>query len=174
MLRAAAVTLSLVFMASAALADGGRPAGVRLGPDSQLPVPRFESLAAPKVHGRRGPGLDHRIDWIYHTAGLPVQVLEESDSWRRIRDPSGDRVWVRADKLSPARTVYVSTDQAPGLPMRAAPRPESRTVAYLAHGVIARLGACVGGWRKVTAGAQTGWVDKSGLWGGDDCAGVED
>jgi SH3-like domain-containing protein len=88
MRRAAALTLCLVFVATAAAADAPR-----LGPDSQLPVPRFESLAAAKVHGRRGPGLDHRIDWIYQTAGLPVQVLEEADSWRRIRDPAGDRVW---------------------------------------------------------------------------------
>ncbi|MBL8559399.1 MAG: hypothetical protein JNM47_11800 [Hyphomonadaceae bacterium] len=171
MLRAAA--LCLAFVATAAAADAPR-----LGPDSQLPVPRFESLAAPKVHGRRGPGMDHRIDWIYHTAGLPVQVLEESASWRRVRDPSGDRAWVRADRLSPARTVYVSTNLSPGLALRTAPRPESRTVAVLAKGVIGKLTGCVGSWRKLAvetpSGTQTGWVDKSGVWGGDDCQGVPD
>lgn len=165
------ITLCLAFVATAAAADAPR-----LGPDSQLPVPRFESLASPKVHGRRGPGMDHRIDWVYHTAGLPVQVLEESDSWRRVRDPSGDRAWVRADRLSPNRTVYVSTTISPGLALRSAPRPESRMVAYLAKGVVARLSACVGGWRKLTvetpSGAQTGWADKSGLWAGDDCEGL--
>lgn len=168
MRRVAASSVCLVLFATAAAADGPR-----LGPDSQLPVPRFESLAAPKVHGRRGPGMDHRIDWIYQTAGLPVQVLEESEGWRRIRDPAGDRVWVRADKLSPNRTVFVSTSQTPGLPLRAAPRPESQVQAYLAKGVIARLTQCVGGWRKVTANGQSGWVDRSGLWGGDDCSGLE-
>lgn len=168
MRRAAASSVCLVLFATAAVADGSR-----LGPDSQLPVPRFESLAAAKVHGRRGPGMDHRIDWIYQTAGLPVQVLEESEGWRRIRDPAGDRVWVRADKLSPNRTVFVTTSQTPGLPVRLAPRPESRVQAYLARGVVARLNECVGGWRKVTVNGQTGWVDRSGLWGGDDCSGLE-
>jgi SH3-like domain-containing protein len=169
MRRAAALPLSalLLVVATAAAADAPR-----LGPDSQLPVPRFESLAAAKVHGRRGPGLDHRIDWTYEAAGLPVQVLEESASWRRVRDPAGDRAWVRADMLSPDRTVYVSTAQTPGLPLRSAPRPEARVDAYLAKGVVAKLESCVGGWRKVAARGQTGWVDRQGLWGADDCAGV--
>jgi SH3-like domain-containing protein len=169
MSRIAACALAFAVLATTAAADG-----VRLGPDSQLPVPRYESLASAKVHGRRGPGLDHRIDWIYQTSGLPVQVLEESEGWRRIRDPAGDRAWVRADKLSPDRTVYVSSAQTPGLSLRAAPRPESRTLAHLAKGVVARLEGCVGGWRKVTVSGQTGWVDKAGLWAGEDCTGVGD
>ena len=139
-------------------------------------VPRWITLKSDRVRARQGPGLDYEVMWEYRAAGLPVQVLEESDSWRRIRDPSGDRAWVRSDKLSPNRTVFVSTTISPGLALRSAPRPESRTVAYLSKGVIARLGACVGGWRKLTvetpSGAQSGWADKSGLWGGDDCEGL--
>ncbi len=33
-----------------------------LGPDSNLPVPRYVSLKAESANGRHGPGVEHRVD----------------------------------------------------------------------------------------------------------------
>lgn len=159
----------LCALALSATAAGAAP---RLGGDSRLPVPRYESIATQEAFGRRGPGKDHRIDWVYRVRGLPVRVIEEAESWRKVRDPAGDEAWIHASRLSPNRTVYVKdTAEAPGLVLRTAPRPEARPVAYLKRGVVAALNQCLGGWRKVTAGENgaSGWVPAETLWGADDC-----
>ncbi len=158
------------FLCVLALSTAATAAAPRLGASSRLPVPRYESIAAAEAFGRRGPGKDHRIDWVYHARGLPIRVLEESDEWRRVRDPSGDEVWIHSTMLSPSRTVYVKEAEAPGLTLQSAPRPDAQAVAYMQHGVVAVLNECLGGWRKVTADDATGWVPADALWGGEDCA----
>jgi SH3-like domain-containing protein len=150
-----------------ALAATTAVAAPRLGSDTRLPVPRYESIAAAEAYGRRGPGKDHRIDWVYRSRGLPVRIVEESGPWRRVRDPAGDEVWMHASRLSPNRTIYVSAAAT----LRSSPRPEAEVVARLAAGVVANLTECVGGWRKVSVPDRaSGWVAAEGLWAGEDCA----
>ncbi len=145
-------------------------AGPRLGSDSRLPVPRYESIAAAEAFGRRGPGKDHRIDWVYRARGLPVRIVEESGPWRKVKDPSGDEAWIHTSKLSPNRTVFVAATESARLAVRDAPRSEARTVAYMERGVIASLKECLGGWRRVAVGDRAaGWVAAGEVWGGEDC-----
>jgi SH3-like domain-containing protein len=138
-----------------------------IGPDSNLPVPRFVSLKVEGANGRRGPGLEHRVDWVYERAGLPLQVTAESGPWRRVRDPDGAEVWMHAQNLDPRRTAYLS--QAATL--RRSGRGGAQPVAYLAAGVIGALTGCEGEWRRIAVGGRVGWVEASALWGAD-CAGL--
>ena len=57
-----------------------------LGPETNLPLPRFVSLRGGKVNVRRGPGLEYRIDWVFQRSGLPVRVI---DRRHRARDRAG-------------------------------------------------------------------------------------
>jgi SH3-like domain-containing protein len=151
------------------LASATAMAAPRVGTDSRLPVPRYESIATAEAWGRRGPGKDHRIEWVYRTRGLPVRVIEESGPWRRVKDPAGDEVWIHASRLSPNRTVFVAGEADPGIALRDAPRAEGHVVAWLKKGVVGALTECVGGWRKLTVDGETGWVAAEGLWAGEDC-----
>lgn len=163
----AAMRLAVSIVAAALAADAAL-ASPRLGPETQRPVPRYESIADAKAYGRRGPSAEHRIDWVYRARGLPVQVLEESGPWRRVKDPDGGEVWMHAAMLSQARTVFVRG--AERLPLRAAPRPEARVVAWLERGVVATLKGCLGGWRRVSIDDRAaGWIAADGLWAGEDC-----
>jgi SH3-like domain-containing protein len=138
-----------------------------IGSDSNLPVPRFVSLKTEGANGRHGPGLEHRIDWIYDRAGLPLMVTGESGPWRRVRDPDGAEVWMHAQNLDQRRTVYVGQNTA----LRRAARESGEVVAYLGPGVIGAITACEGDWRRVAVGGRVGWVENEALWGGD-CAGL--
>jgi len=158
---AATVAACLLFSVNAAASDAPR-----LGPDSNLPVPRFVSLGAENANGRRGPGLEHRIDWIYARAGLPLQVIAESGPWRRVRDPDGAEVWMHARNLDQRRTAYVRS----ATQLRR--RPDGPVAAYLAPGVIGAVTACEGGWARIAVSGRVGWVERAELWGGEDCAGL--
>src|SRR5215217_7416086 len=86
------VTALLAF--SASLAAGPGPAvaqqptpGGRLG--TGLPVPRYVSLKTDRVNLREGPSKDHRTAWVFQRAGLPVEIVAEYETWRRIRDSEG-------------------------------------------------------------------------------------
>lgn len=138
------------------------------GPDSRLPVPRFASLKTATANGRHGPGLEHRIDWIYQRAGLPLQVTAESGPWRRVVDPDGAQVWMHAQNLESRRTAYVAQATA----LRRTARTGARTLAMLSPGVVGALTGCDGDWRRVAVGGRVGWVEKAALWGAEDCAGL--
>lgn len=159
--RSAALAAVLLLVASAAAAVEG---------SSGLPVPRFVSLKTEGANGRRGPGLEHRIDWIYQRAGLPLLVTGESGPWRRVRDPGGAQVWMHESNLQSRRTALVQTET--DLPLRAAPRPGARVLARLAPGVVAGFTGCRGDWRRITVGGRVGWVPAAALWGAEDCRGL--
>ncbi|HVZ99837.1 MAG TPA: SH3 domain-containing protein [Caulobacterales bacterium] len=144
------------------MADDSTP---RVGPDSHQPVPRFVSLKTEGANGRHGPGLEHKVDWIYERTGLPLMVTAESGRWRRVRDPDGADVWMFAANLDERRTGYVKS--AGDVPLRDAPSANSRIVAYLATGVIGGLTGCDGAWRRLAVGGRVGWVPKEAIWGAD-------
>lgn len=157
-----------VFPASAgAEANGPVPAldgqTVRVSSFSGKPVPRFESLKYPSVHGRKGPGFDYQIAWKYERQGLPVVVLKESRDWRMVRDPSGDEVWMHKRTLNGRQGVLVyGTDF---VPLKAHPKADSRVVARIEPGVVANLIDCDGAFCEVYVDRRKGWAPRAHLWG---------
>jgi SH3-like domain-containing protein len=161
-MSAAMIAAAVALFLTAASADTPT-----IGPDSNLPVPRFVSLKTEGANGRHGPGLEHRVDWIYSHAGLPLRVTAESGPWRRVADPDGAEVWMHAQNLDTRRTAYVTRAAS----LRRQARDGSSAVAYLQPGVIGALTGCEGEWRRFAVGGRVGWVEADALWGAD-CAGL--
>ena len=137
-------------------------APIARGPVTNLPLPRFVSLKAAEGNVRRGPSLQHRIDWIYTRRAMPLEVTAEYGHWRRVRDQEGAGGWIHYSLLSGTRTVLVQKDM---LALRARPTPEARVLARAEAGVVARLGRCGPDWCQISAGGERGWVPKATLWG---------
>src|SRR4051812_36019985 len=72
---------------------------------SGLPLPRFVTLKARKINLRVGPGQDYAVSWLYVKSGLPVEIVQEYDNWRRIRDADGTEGWVFHSMLSGERSA---------------------------------------------------------------------
>lgn len=136
----------------------------RIGP-SGLPVPRYVALKFDEVNARAGPGEDHKVLWVYRTKNLPVQVVAETRDWRRICDPQGGLAWVKGRVTDGRRTVMRVSPQP--LAMRAQPKLEAKTDAYLSGEAVAALDRCEGGWCRVKAGGRKGWVPENAVWGTD-------
>ena len=128
-----------------------------------LPVPRYVSLKFDTVNARSGPGDDYKLQWVYRVRGLPVQVVAETDEWRRICDPDGGLAWVHKRTTDGRRTAMRIA--AGPLPIHAKASDNSRIVAYLARRAIAPLDRCKGDWCKLKAGSAEGWAQASLFWG---------
>nr|WP_246414430.1 SH3 domain-containing protein [Yoonia ponticola] len=133
-----------------------------VGPETNLPLPRYVSLKAAEANVRRGPSLSHRIDWVFQRRNMPLQVVAEYGHWRRVIDREGQGGWVHYTMLSGSRSVIVDQDR---LRLRSKPRDDSRETVELELGVIARLGECELSWCRLTAGGYRGWAPKSVIWG---------
>lgn len=151
----------LVLAAPALGQDGGRVVGA-----SGLPLPRFASLTSSEVNVRTGPSLDHPIRWTYKRLGLPVQIIEEAELWRRIVDPDGETGWVHSSLLSIQRNVMVLGPDVREL--RRTAGLEGRVVARLEPGVVAEFDRCDRDWCRVEIANEVGWMPRTAIWGVDD------
>lgn len=132
-----------------------------LGPETNLPLPRFVSLKAEKANIRRGPGLTHRIDWVFLRRGMPLEVLAEHGHWRKVRDVDDATGWVHHAMLRGSRTAVVTAATA----FRALPEIAADRIAIAEPGVIVDVEACGRDWCEVEAEGHRGWAPKSDLWG---------
>lgn len=138
-----------------------------LGP-SGLPLPRFVSLKASRVNLRIGPGRNYSVDWLYLTQGLPMEIIQEYDNWRRVRDSEGTEGWINQSLLSGRRTAIVTPwqrDKTALVELMAGPEPGVRAVASLEPGVVGVVESCTGEWCKIAVGGHEGWVRQSQIWG---------
>lgn len=136
-----------------------------------LPLPRFASLKADRVNLRSGPGTDYPTVWEYHRAGLPIEVIEEHETWRKVRDAEGETGWVLNSLLSGRRTALIlpweakSGAAAPRVALYASDSARSREVALIEAGVIANVRGCDGKWCSVVIDAFRGYIEQAKLWG---------
>jgi len=140
---------------------------VTLGP-SGLPLPRFVSLKSGRVNSRIGPGLSYGVDWLYMKPGLPMEIIQEYDNWRRVRDADGSEGWINQSLLSGKRTAITAPWQRgkdAKINLLAKPESEARTVAILDPGVVGKIKSCNGDWCEMTFEGVTGWLRQSQVWG---------
>lgn len=133
-----------------------------IGCVTNLPLPRYVSLKGSEGNARRGPGLTHRIDWVFTRAGMPLKITAEYENWRRVEDQEGAGGWVHYSLLSGVRSVLVTLDMAE---FHDGPDDGAAIVAQAEMGVIGRLLECNLDWCRVALDGQRGWVRKSAIWG---------
>ncbi len=138
---------------------------MQVGPSGQ-PLPRFVSLKSSAVNVRRGPGKDYPVAWRFVRAGLPVEIIQEFDTWRKIRDSDGAEGWVHQSLLSGRRTAIVAPwSEGERFQARAEPSAQSPVAAILESRVIADVVRCDTGWCNVRGEEYEGWLPQETLWG---------
>jgi SH3-like domain-containing protein len=161
---------------SAALAAALLAAGVASPAFSQatkktsgLPLPRFVTLKAKKVNLRVGPGPDYAISWLYVKSGLPVEIIQEYDNWRRIRDADGAEGWVFHSMLSGERSAvaapWMKSKGDVFVNMRTEESDTGAVVARMQPGVVMKIDECTGTWCRAEADGVKGYVNQIEIWG---------
>lgn len=153
-------------------AHAQQTSSINRGP-SGLPLPRFVSLKSERVNMRVGPGKDYAVSWMYLRAGLPFEIIQEYDNWRRVRDSEGTMGWIHGSLLSGDRTA-ITTPWSAGssdktINVYESPNPGAKEVAYVEPGVLAHVEKCDGVWceLEISSNGKTihGFTDQAGLWG---------
>lgn len=141
---------------------------------SGLPLPRFVSLKAQRVNMRVGPGRKYKVDWMFTKRGLPLEILQEYDNWRKVRDSEGAEGWINQSLLSGKRTALIapwkSGEKNELLPLTREPGNETRIVARVEPGVLANVEECKDGWCRIeiddtVTGSVSGYAKQTQLWG---------
>ena len=140
----------------------GKPRDPTKGAVTNLPIPRFVTLKGSEGNARRGPGLTHRIDWVFTREGMPLKITAEYEHWRRVEDIDGAGGWVHYSLLSGVRSVLISQDMA-----QAYSRPDtlSEVLFQSELGVVGKMLQCVPDWCRVAIEGEKGWLPKTALWG---------
>lgn len=173
-----ALTLSAALLAAFLAGAPAHAAGApdpSVGPVTKLPLPRYASLKTDRVNLREGPSKDHRTLWVFQRAGLPVEIVAEFETWRRIRDSEGTEGWVLHSLLSGRRTAIVTASKGANasaeIPLRSKADDGAGDEARLQAGVIGSVKTCTGSWcRLIVAlpgkrGDVDGYIRQDRLWG---------
>jgi len=167
-LRALAwLLLTLLVCAPPAWAQAGNPSG--------LPLPRFASTRSDPINVRVGPGTKYEVAWTYLQSVIPVEIVQEFDTWRKIRDMDGAEGWVHQNLLQGTRAGYATPLLANGeVALRASAADTATVRARLGAGFKVIIKQCDAVWCEVTATSQggngrsasySGFVRQEELWG---------
>ncbi len=132
-----------------------------LGPSGN-PLPRFVSIKASEAYMRVGPGQQYPIDWVYHAAGLPVEVIGEYGPWRRVRDRNGTAGWMHRSLLSSTRAGVVIGGKRR---LYADPDTASRIVIEAQESAFGQILECQNKWCEMDFDGASGWVLRHHIWG---------
>ena len=123
---------------------------------------RFVSLRSSEVNVRVGPGVRYPIKWKYQQKLIPVEVVQEYDTWRKIRDWEGAEGWVHRAMLSNRRAIIVTNRT---VILRRRSNDDAPVIARLGKGMVAALEKCNANWCRVEVEGYEGWLKRKGLWG---------
>jgi SH3-like domain-containing protein len=166
---AAFAALVLLLSASTAVA-GGAPDPQTTGSvgPSGLPLPRFVSLKSGRVNARIGPGVTYPVNWLYLKPGLPMEIIQEFDNWRKVRDSDGAEGWINQSLLSGKRTGLVAPWQRGKdvhIELLDEPASDAGIVAEIEPSVVGKILQCNGQWCQMNFDGHAGWMRQDLVWG---------
>ncbi len=141
---------------------------------SGLPLPRFVSLTSEPINVRVGPGTRYELAWVYVKSRLPVEIIQEFDTWRKIRDLDGQEGWVHQNLLSGRRMGFIAPwDETARVALRARDNSEARVRAWLSSKFLVRIEKCDGQFCQVSVrnasgegrATYSGYVAQFEIWG---------
>ena len=70
-----------------------------------MQLPRFVSLKSDDVNLRVGPSMNYPIELKYTQNDLPIEVIDEYDVWRKVKDHENNIGWLHKSLIKGERFV---------------------------------------------------------------------
>ena len=135
----------------------------KTGSVTGLELPRFVSLKSNEVNLRVGPSTNYPINLMYIVKNLPVEIIDEFDAWRKIKDHNGIVGWLHKSLIQGDRFVLTTDKNNKDVDLYN--RPNGRIIGAIKKNNILDLKSCILYWCEVSHENIGGWVLKSNIWG---------
>ena len=122
----------------------------------------FLSLKNNEVNLRQGPSFEYPIKFIYKKKFLPIEVLDKSETWIKIKDFENNSGWIHISQVSKKKSAINKKNNSI---IYKKPTIFSKPVAKLEIGRLVLIKRCKVEWCKITSGGFRGWIYKNALWG---------
>ena len=122
----------------------------------------FLSLKNNEVYVRVGPSKEYPIKFIYKKKYLPLEVLDKSETWRKIKDFENNSGWIHISQLSKKKSAINKKNNSI---IYKKPTIFSKPIAKLEIGRLVLIKRCKVEWCKISSGGFRGWIYKNALWG---------
>ncbi len=133
--------------------------------ESGLTLPRMVSIRADNINARKGPGTNFPIEWIYKQKGAPLEIIDEFELWRKVRDWEGSVSWIHKTRLTGRRFIKVITPGENNIYNDDS--YDSRIIAKAEDGVIGEIKKCPKKNEFCLVKFETieGWIPKKNVFG---------
>tara|TARA_Y100000590_G_scaffold45889_1_gene48768 strand:- start:1702 stop:2175 length:474 start_codon:yes stop_codon:yes gene_type:complete len=122
----------------------------------------FLSLRNNETNLRQGPSFEYPIKFTYKKKYLPVEILDRSETWVKIKDFTNNSGWIHISQLSKKKTAI---NKKKNTIIYKKPTFYSKPLARLEIGRLVLIKKCKIKWCEITSGKFTGWIFKNYLWG---------
>ena len=133
------------------------------GPVTNLQLPRFVSLKSNDVNLRVGPSVNYPIELKYTQNNLPLEIIDEFDVWRKIKDSENNIGWLHKSLIKGER--FVLTVNKNNYVKSIYNRPNGNQIGMVEKNNILRLESCLQNWCLVSHQKIRGWLSKEFIWG---------
>ena len=122
----------------------------------------FLSLKNNEVNLRQGPSFEYPIKFTYKKKYLPVEILDSSETWRKIKDFENNSGWIHISQLAKKKSaINIKNNYV----LYKKPTIYSKPIAKLEIGRLVLIKKCKEKWCKIISGSYRGWISKNALWG---------
>ena len=122
----------------------------------------FLSLKNNEVNVRMGPSKEYPIKFTYKKKYLPIEILDKSETWRKIKDFEKNSGWIHISQLSKKKSAINIKNNSI---IYKKPTIFSKPIAKLEVGRLVLIKKCKEKWCKITSSEYEGWIFKNVLWG---------
>ena len=135
----------------------------KTGPVTNLELPRYVSLKSDEVNLRVGPSINYPIQIKYIQINLPVEIIDEFDVWRKVKDHKNNIGWLHKSLIKGERFVLIKGKKE--ISKKIYNRPNGQVIGIVGDNNIFNLDACLINWCYVSHKDLKGWISKEFIWG---------
>ena len=134
-----------------------------IGKETGLEIPRYVSLKSNDANIRVGPSINYPIEIKYIIKNYPLEVIEEYEDWRKVKDFKNNIGWIHKSLISGTRTGIVLSNDSKNIKLLNT--LDGNIIGEIGKGNIVFLEKCKIYWCLISSGNFKGWIDKKYIWG---------
>jgi SH3-like domain-containing protein len=128
----------------------------------QITPKKYLSIRTSVANLRIGPSYSHPIAYVYEKKNMPVEVIDEFEVWRKVKDYQGDTGWVHLSQLSRKRSLLTTKD---GIVLYKKSTIYSEPIIKIGKSEAVVIKKCIPNWCLVEIQKYKGWIQTEHVWG---------